>query len=218
MTLFYTLELLGTAIFAASGAYTGTQKGMDIVGVLFLAVIVGNGGGTLRDLLLQDGSVYWITQHEYLWISFAAALLGLIYFRFFETPYRLFLVADALGLGVFTVVGAGKALQTGHGALIAIMMGMLTCTGGSILRDLICNEVPLLLRKEIYATAALVGAIVFIISKNYLPINLAIVSAVVLTFIFRVAAIYFNWQIPAFTEHWFFETRAHLKKSKGEQP
>jgi len=214
MTVFDFLNLAGTAAFAISGAYTAARKGMDITGVLFLAFVVGIGGGTLRDLILADGPVFWVTDHSYLWVSFFSAIIALIFARFFIPPYRFLLLADALGLGVFTVIGAEKALEIGRSDLIAIMMGMLTCTGGSIIRDLICNEVPLLLRKEIYATAALIGSVIFLVAKNYLPMNMTISLAVGTTFLIRVAAIYFDWSIPAFSEHWFIEARIKARHEK----
>ncbi len=213
MLLFKFLDLFGTAVFAISGAFAAARKGMDITGVLFLAFVVGIGGGTIRDMILQNGPVFWITQHSYIWVSFIAAIASILFARFFIPPYRFLLIADALGLGVFSVIGTEKALAAGRSDIIAIMMGMLTCTGGSLLRDLICNEIPLLLQKEIYATAALIGSVIFLVARNYLPIQLAIVLAVITTFIIRIAAIYFDWGLPAFSEHWFAESRI---KNKGE--
>lgn len=214
MNILYGLELFGTAIFAISGAYTGAKKGMDIIGVLFLALVVGNGGGTIRDLLLNAGPVYWMTQHIYLWISLIAAVLALIFARFFTPPNRFLLIADALGLGVFAIVGADKALTAGYSDLIAILMGTLTGFGGSIIRDLVCNEVPLFLRKEVYATAAVVGIFLFLALKNFAPMTIAMSVGIVITFLIRLAAIYFDWSFPAFSEAWFHHEKIQDTKER----
>ena len=111
MTLLTSLDYFGTAAFAISGAYAAARKGMDIMGVLLLAFIVGNGGGTLRDVLLGQVQVFWLHQHSFIWVSLIAGLSAVVLARFIVPPYRFLLAADAIGLGAFVVVGAQRALH-----------------------------------------------------------------------------------------------------------
>ena len=206
MTWFEALELFGTAVFAISGAFTAARKDMDIMGVLLLAFLVGNGGGTLRGLLLGQ-PIFWVHAHSYIWVSFIAGVLAIIWARYFLTPYRLLLIADAIGLSVFVVTGAQRALNLGYGDLIAVLMGVLTAVGGGLLRDLICNEVPLVLRREIYATAAAAGAIFFVIFQHHFTKPELEISTIIIVFCIRLAAIQFKWTLPAFSEQWFYDVR-----------
>lgn len=201
------LNYFGTAVFAISGAFAAARKGMDIAGVILLAFVVGNGGGTMRDVFLGHGAVFWVHQTSFAWGSMLAGAIAIFLVRFFVPPYKLLLVADALGLGVFVTVGAQIALNDGTSNFIAILMGILTATGGSITRDLICNEVPLILRHEIYVTVALIGAVLFIACKQILPDEWAYIITITTTFSIRMMAIYFDWEIPAFSHAWFVESK-----------
>jgi len=209
---FEMLNLFGTAIFAISGAFAAARKGMDITGVLLLAFLVGNGGGTIRDVILGKGAAFWVSNPDYVWVALIAGVLAIILVRFVTIPFKLLLVADALGLGVFVVTGAKIALVFGTSPFIAILMGMLTGVGGSVLRDLICNEVPLILRHEIYSTAAFLGGLFFVLVIHILPENITAILSILIVFVIRVLAIYFDWSMPVFSHHWFRETRKLSKK------
>jgi uncharacterized membrane protein YeiH len=156
----YWLDLCGVAVFAASGALTASRKQMDIVGFCLIATVTGIGGGTIRDLLLGQGAVYWIASPEYVLICIAAGVLLFFTAPFLESRYKALLWADAAGLALFCVTGAEKALDAGAPLPVAVIMGVMTATFGGIIRDVLCAEVPLVLRKEIYATAAAAGALV----------------------------------------------------------
>ena len=146
------LDLCGVAVFAASGALTASRKQMDIVGFCLIATVTGIGGGTVRDLLLGQGAVYWITQPVYVLICIGVGVLMFFTAPYIEFRYRVLLWADAAGLALFCVTGAEKALEVTNSLPVSVIMGVMTATFGGIIRDVLCAEVPLILRKEIYAT------------------------------------------------------------------
>lgn len=152
------LDAAGVFVFAVSGAIVASRKQLDIVGFVFVASVTGIGGGTSRDLLLGRDPVFWIAQPAYLYVTAAAAILVYFTAHLFERRYPLLLWADALGLALFAVLGARIALASDAGPVVAVVMGVMTATMGGLIRDLLCGERPLILAKEIYATAAFAGA------------------------------------------------------------
>jgi uncharacterized membrane protein YeiH len=156
----YALSLLGVAVFAASGALAAGRKSFDWIGVGVIAVVTAIGGGTLRDLLLDRHPIFWIADTTYLWVVLAAAVATLLYVRRRRPPNGSLLVADALGLALFTISGAQVAESQGLPGLIVVTMGAITGAAGGVLRDVLCNEVPLLFGPSdtLYATAAIAGA------------------------------------------------------------
>lgn len=162
MNLFTSLDYFGVFVFALSGALMAIKKDMDIFGMLVLALMPAVGGGTLRDLLL-DLPIFWIEDTNYLWITVAAVVF--IYFgqKFVTQVTRILPWADALGLSAFCVLGTAKAIGVGTGVFVAIVMGVTTAVAGGIIRDVVANEVPYVMQGEIYATAALVGSITYLV-------------------------------------------------------
>ncbi len=156
------LDLCGVGVFAASGALTASRKQMDIVGFGLIATVTGIGGGTIRDLLLDRGAVFWVKDPSTIVLCFAVAVVLFVTAHHFESRFHALLWADAVGLAVFCVSGAEVALSAGAPALVAVLMGVMTATFGGIVRDVLCAEVPLILRREIYATAA-AGAITYVV-------------------------------------------------------
>ncbi|MFK7913803.1 MAG: trimeric intracellular cation channel family protein [Pseudomonadales bacterium] len=155
------LNYLGIFVFAISGALVAGRKQMDIFGFVVLALMPAIGGGTLRDLIL-DVPVFWIVDHNYLYLTLAAALLTFLIYRPLERVSRALSWFDAVGLSVFCVLGTAKALTITGSATIAVMMGVVTAVAGGIVRDTVANDVPLVLRHEVYATAAFIGAVAFV--------------------------------------------------------
>jgi uncharacterized membrane protein YeiH len=155
------LDVAGVAVFAASGALAASRKQMDIVGFVLIATVTGIGGGTIRDLLLGIAPVFWITAPLYVVLCTCIAVLLFLAAPMLESRFRVLLWADAAGLAVFSVIGTERALAVGAPAVVAILMGMITATFGGLVRDVLCAEVPLILRREIYATAAAAGAVVY---------------------------------------------------------
>lgn len=196
MTL-YVLSLLGVAVFAVSGALTAGRKGLDLFGVTVIATVTALGGGTVRDLLL-DRTVFWIADPTQLIAVLAATILTIIWVRFQIPPRASLLVADALGLALFTIAGAQIAEQRGLHGLIVVLMGAITGSVGGLIRDVLCAEVPLLLREsQLYATAAIVGATSYLVLQRIgveRPVAALVGMGVVA--LLRLAAIAWNLRLP----------------------
>jgi len=160
-----TLDWFGVAVFAVTGALVASRKQMDIFGFALLATVTGIGGGSMRDLLLGV-PVFWVGQPLYVGVCVMVAAVVFFTAHIPESRYRLLMWLDAVGLSFFCVVGASKGLDTGAGPFIAVVMAVITASFGGIIRDVIGGESTLLLRKEIYVTAALAGAVVFVASRG----------------------------------------------------
>lgn len=199
------LNLFGTAVFAVGGALAAARKGMDLFGVVVCAVLTGIGGGTLRDLCLGVQPVNWVTDSTGLKIAILFGLLTFAYVRFRRLAYiplKFLNVADAVGLAVFTVLGCKTALVRDAGPLIAVIMGMLTGSGGGIIRDAFSAEIPLFFRKEIYATACLVGGGAYLgLLAFSLPEDWAMLGGAAVTLGLRLAAIYWELSLPSLAPH-----------------
>jgi uncharacterized membrane protein YeiH len=197
MTLLYFLDLLGTAAFAASGACAGIRRDMDLFGVMVLGLVTATGGGTLRDLLLGDAPPFILQNETYLYLSIAVSLAVFLSHRrmgFLQHPLLYF---DAVGLGTFVVIGTGKALAFNMGFLGSVLLGVMTATAGGMLRDILSNRVPLILRKEIYASACLAGAaLLYALHQTSLPHNLSLLAGALTVIALRLMAIRFNWSLP----------------------
>ncbi|MDO8954976.1 MAG: trimeric intracellular cation channel family protein [Gammaproteobacteria bacterium] len=199
--LFYTIEIIGMVAFAISGALAAVQHRMDMSGAIFLAVLVGNGGGTIRDELLGV-PVFWLSQTQYIWIAALTGFIvfGIAYYKLTPTSAKnlnsLLLLFDALGLGVFVVAGTDKALACHLPASMAVLLGMITGIGGGAIRDVLCNDIPVIFRRQLYATPALLGAITYVIGIRYYSLELAIWTAVSVVVVIRCLGLYCNWHLP----------------------
>jgi len=197
MNIIYLLDLIGTAAFAASGAWVGVRKHMDLFGVLVLGMVTAVGGGTLRDLLLGDIPPFSLKDETYIYIAIGVSLAVFArreQFKAFEKPLLYF---DAIGLGTFVVIGTTKAIDFQLGALGAILMGVMTGTAGGVMRDLFANQVPLILRREIYASACVAGGVLLVVLENS-GVNrpVAALSAAAMVILVRLLAIHFDWSLP----------------------
>jgi uncharacterized membrane protein YeiH len=193
------LDWSGVIVFAISGALVAARKQMDIVGFVLLGTVTGIGGGTLRDVLLGARPIFWIDAPAYL----VACLLvsGFVFFTAHipQSRYKLLLWFDAVGLGIFAIVGAERALLMGAGPTVAIAMGVITATFGGILRDLLGAESPVVLSREIYVTAALAGAATFVaVSAVGLHREIAVLLGLLVGFGLRGAAIQRGWSLPRY--------------------
>jgi uncharacterized membrane protein YeiH len=198
-TLVAILDLFGVAVFAVTGALVASRKQMDIVGFALLATVTGIGGGTLRDLLLGFSPVFWVHQPIYVVICVAVAAIVFLTAHIPESRYRLLLWLDALGLSVFCVVGAEKAMEAGTGGFIAIVMGVITATFGGVVRDVLGGEIPVVLRKEIYASAALAGSAALVggIAAGFSPAA-ATLTGFAICLIIRGLALQRGWSLPVY--------------------
>ncbi len=198
--LLYLIQMLGVAVFAASGALAAGRKRMDLLGVLVIAIVTAIGGGTIRDVLLARHPVFWIADTLYLWVSIGAALLTLAYTRFRPAPENALGIADALGLGLFTIGGAQIAEAQGMTGLVVVLMGTITGVAGGVIRDVLSAEIPALLRKgQLYATAAIAGTAAYLLLQlaglGRAPAALAGMASIVAL---RVAAILWDLRLPVF--------------------
>lgn len=200
MTLLHAIALLGVAVFAVSGALAAGRRSLDLLGVVVIATVTATGGGTLRDLLLDRNPVFWIADTTFLYVSVAAALLTVLYARFRHPPEKLILIADALGLALFSISGAQIAELAGHDGIVVVIMGTLTGAAGGMLRDVLCAEIPLILRRgRIYATAAIAGIVIYLLTSGPLGRDLAALLGMTGIAGLRLAAIAWNLSLPVFS-------------------
>jgi len=190
------LDYLGTAAFAVSGALKGVRKEMDIFGVAVLATVTAIGGGTIRDTLLQE-KVFWLRDPVYVPLAAGAAIAVFILYRWFQKTHRALLIFDAIGLGVFTAIGAVKAWDAGTGLVGVVTMACLTGVGGGVIRDVLARDVPAVLREEVYASATIAGAFLFwVLARGGAsqPVTLWVTAG--LTLLIRLASIALRWNLP----------------------
>lgn len=197
VSVLYFLDLLGTAAFAASGALAGVQRRMDLLGVVVLGLVTAVGGGTVRDVLLGSIPPFCFKDENYLYLSILVALLVFYFHHSLDFLKRPLLYFDALGLGTFLVIGTGKALAYDAGFLVAVMMGVTTATAGGVVRDVLSDQVPFILQKEIYATACIFGGILYYVLDRFgVNESLTAVIAALVVVVIRVVAIHRHWSLP----------------------
>jgi uncharacterized membrane protein YeiH len=198
ITALQLMDYLGVAVFAVSGVLAAGRKHLDWFGVLVIATVTAIGGGTLRDLLI-DRQVFWLTGTGYLWVILATTLAAMLVVRFREIPLRALLVADALGLALFAISGARIAEAAGFGGIIAVILGTMTGVAGGVFRDMLLAEIPLLLRnREIYATAAIAGIVLYLLLQaSGFERATAAYAGMAAIVVIRFAAIFLDLQMPA---------------------
>lgn len=199
--ILYLLDLAGVAVFAISGALAAGRRSLDLLGVIVVALVTAIGGGTLRDLLLGREPVFWVRDPTYIWVIIGAAVFTVTISRWRRLPERSLLVADALGLALFSVAGARIAEGLGHGGLVCVVMGTITGCAGGMIRDVLCAQIPVIMRRsQIYATAAIAGiSLYWLLQSSGWPQpwpSLAGMSAVACL---RLAAIVWDLNLPVFT-------------------
>ena len=197
--ILHVLDLVGVAVFAVSGVLAARDRGLDVLGVIVIAAITAVGGGTLRDLLLNRYPIFWITDVQYLMVIIASALLTIAYVRVRPAPRNALLVADAVGLGLFALSGAQVAEAAQCPSIIVVLMGTMTGVAGGLLRDVITAQVPLILRRDIYATAAIVGVILYLLLEALgLHRSWAFGTGMAAVVALRLLAIRWGLQLPIF--------------------
>ncbi len=197
-TILTGLDLAAAVVFATTGALVASRKEMDILGFMWLGVITGIGGGTLRDLLLGV-PVFWVQDPTP--VALCLLVAGAAHFTVHRVSsrYRLLLYLDAFGMALVTIAGAAKGLDAGAGPLVALVMGVITAAFGGILRDLLGQEPSIVMRKDIYVSASVAGAVVFLASLSAgLPREWAMLAGLVTAAGIRCAAIWFNWSLPVY--------------------
>jgi len=193
------LDLAGTFAFAISGAVAAKQRRLDLFGIVAIAFIVACGGGIIRDVCIGAIPPTGLTDWRYLLVSIIAALAIIFLDKWVQRLNHPVLLFDAIGLSFFAVAGARKAMAYGHNAEVAVLLGMVTAVGGGILRDVLLNRIPVVLEKEIYASAALVGAVMVVVgthlgwSEDWVSL-----VGILACFGLRFLALRYHWNLPVF--------------------
>lgn len=194
------IEIAGTLAFALSGLIAASRRRMDLVGVTAVSFVAAFGGGTLRDLLLDRRPFFWVLHSEYVWVVLALGVAGSLGLRaaHLSPSARPMLLADALGLGLFSASGAGMAWEMGQPAIICALMGVVTGVFGGVMRDLLCNEVPAIFQDHRpYAACSFAGAWAFLgVAEVLGPDWRALAAGIVVTAGLRLAALARNWRVP----------------------
>jgi uncharacterized membrane protein YeiH len=195
---FQVIDILGTIAFAISGVLVAMNKRMDPFGVLIIAFVTAVGGGTLRDTLIGQTPVSWMINMTYVYVILGATLFAILfknYINYLRTSLFLF---DTIGIGLYTVVGIEKGLTIGLHPIICIALGTMTACFGGVIRDILCNEIPVIFRKEIYATACILGGLTYFLLSEFLSdSNFVFVIAGVVVIVIRLLAVKLKISLPS---------------------
>ena len=195
--MFHLLDIIGTMAFAMSGALTAMNKKLDPFGVFIIAFVTAVGGGTLRDIMIGRTPVGWMLDLKYVFVIAIGFVLAIIFRKKFDRLRTSLFLFDTIGLGVFTLIGLEKGINIGLHPVICIALGTMTACFGGVIRDILCTEIPVIFRREIYATICILGGIVFFLLRKlnldndvlYLTTSLVIISV-------RLMAVKFKWYLP----------------------
>lgn len=195
--MFHLLDIIGTMAFAMSGALTAMNKKLDPFGVFIIAFVTAVGGGTLRDIMIGRTPVGWMQDLNYVYVIVIGFILAILFRKKFDRLRTSLFLFDTIGLGVFTLIGLEKGISVGLHPIICIALGTMTACFGGVIRDILCTEIPVIFRREIYATICILGGIVFFLLRKldldndvlYLTTSLVIISV-------RLMAVKFKWYLP----------------------
>ncbi|WP_055448364.1 trimeric intracellular cation channel family protein [Lacinutrix mariniflava] len=195
--MFYIIDILGTLAFSISGVLVALNKRMDAFGVLIIAFVTAVGGGTLRDVLIGETPVSWMKDMTFVYVVLISTILAVIFKSKIDYLRKSLFLFDTIGIGLYTVVGIEKGISAGLHPIICIALGTMSACFGGVIRDILCNEIPVIFRKEVYATACILGGIVYFIIKR-LPIegNLVFIIAGLVVIITRLLAVKFKLRLP----------------------
>lgn len=200
--MFHTLDIIGTMAFALSGALTAMNKRLDPFGVFIIAFVTAVGGGTLRDMLIGRTPVGWMRDINYVYCIILGYFLSIVFRKKLEYLRRSLFLFDTIGLGVFTLIGLEKGLENNLHPLICISLGTMTACFGGVTRDILCNEIPVIFRKEIYATICIIGGILFFILKYFnLKDDILYLITSVVMIVIRLFAVKNRWSLPPLTRN-----------------
>lgn len=194
--MFHIIEILGTIAFAISGSLTAMSKKLDPFGVFIIAFVTAVGGGTLRDVMIGQTPVAWMKQLDYVYLIILGFVLALVFRKKLDRFRISLFLFDTIGLSVFTLIGLQKGLETGLHPIICVALGTMTACFGGVIRDILCNEIPVIFRREIYATICMAGGILFFLLKA-LNVNDELLSIIVAVFmiVFRILAVTRKWRL-----------------------
>lgn len=196
--MFYAIDILGTIAFTISGVLVALSKRMDPFGILIIAFVTAVGGGTLRDILIGITPVSWMNNMTYTYVIIISTIFAIIFKRRLEHLRKSLLLFDTIGIGLYTVVGVEKGISAGLNPIICVALGTISACFGGVIRDILCNEIPVIFRKEIYATACIVGGFsYFLIQKLPIELDIAFALAGAIVIIIRLLAVKFKISLPS---------------------
>lgn len=194
---YFTIEILGTISFAISGVLTAMNKRLDPFGIFIVAFVTALGGGTLRDLLLGVGPVTWMVDTTYMYVIMISVVFAVAFREKLKYLRRSLFLFDTLGIGLYTVVGVEKGVAAGLNPVMCVALGTITASFGGVIRDILCNEIPIIFRKEVYATACIAGGVFYFMLKMF-PIEKDLVFAlpILVVILIRLLAVRFKLSLP----------------------
>ena len=196
--MFYTIDILGTIAFAISGVLVALNKKMDPFGILIIAFVTAVGGGTLRDILIGDTPVSWMKNLTFTYVIVGTTIFTIIFKSRIDYLRKSLFLFDTIGIGLYTVVGVEKGISAGLHPIICIALGTISACFGGVIRDILCNEIPVIFRKEIYATACILGGLAyFLINKLPIENNFVFIIAGLVVIITRLLAVRFRISLPS---------------------
>jgi uncharacterized membrane protein YeiH len=199
MTLFNALDIIGTGVFAISGALVAMNKRLDPFGVFIIAFVTAVGGGTLRDILIGRQPVIWMTNTDYVYTIAIAVIIAIVFRNKLKYLSKSLFLFDTIGLGIFTITGTEIGVTANFHPLISIALGAISASFGGVIRDILCNDIPVVFRKEIYATASIFGAIAFLVlSKFSIDTNVSYIITTLIIIAIRLIAVKFHLSLPPF--------------------
>lgn len=195
--LFYTLDIVGTFAFAISGVLIAMQKRMDVFGIFIIAFVTAVGGGTLRDMLIGKTPVGWMNDLNYVYTIAAAVIISIIFRKKLNKLRTSLFLFDTIGLGVFTIIGVEIGISADLHPIICIALGTMSASFGGVIRDILCNEIPVIFRKEIYATACILGGVTFFALRYFnLKEDLIYICTALMVIAIRLIVVKFRVQLP----------------------
>jgi uncharacterized membrane protein YeiH len=196
--MFQILDVIGVLVFAISGVLSGLNKKLDAFGVFIIAFVTSLGGGTLRDILIGKMPVGWMVDLKYLYLIVIAYFITVFFKKYLEKLRISLFLFDSIGLGVFTIIGIERGIEYELHPIICIALGTLTASFGGVIRDILCNEIPIIFRKEIYATVCILGGILFfVLQKINLNHDILYVITSLFMISFRLLSIKYKWCLPS---------------------
>lgn len=195
---YFVIDLLGTIAFAVSGVLVAMEKKLDLFGVFIIAFVTAVGGGTLRDLLIGSTPVFWMRDYSYISIIVATVIFSILFVNRLHNFRKTLLFFDAIGIGLFTMVGLEKGLSADLLPVMCVVLGTITACFGGVIRDILCNEIPVIFRKEIYATACILGGTSYF-AWILLPLDdtYAYIAAIIIIIVVRLLAVRFKIALPS---------------------
>ncbi|MEL6811201.1 MAG: trimeric intracellular cation channel family protein [Bacteroidota bacterium] len=197
MSLFLLIDILGTIAFAVSGALTAMKKRMDPFGIFIIAFVTAVGGGTLRDVLI-DAPITWMRDLTFVYVIAGAVLLAVIFRKYLNYVRKSLFLFDTIGIALYTVVGVEKGIEANFPPLICVALGTMSACFGGVIRDILCNEIPVIFRKNIYATACILGGLAyFLLLKTTLSQDFVVIISGAIVISVRLLAVIFNLSLPS---------------------